>query len=67
MRPFGEMDQRLRPQWLAVHKRWLDRILGTQHIITERNEHGIIWEEPDLVVKTILYVVNRAHRPAARE
>jgi pimeloyl-ACP methyl ester carboxylesterase len=59
MKPFGENDRRLRPQWLACHQRWVSRIPGAQHIVTERSDHGIIWEEPDLVVKTIRDVVER--------
>ncbi len=59
MRPFGEMDPRLRPQWLSAHKRWSARIPGARHIVTERSDHGIIWEEPDLVVNTIRDMVNR--------
>jgi len=62
MRPYGEMDHRLRPQWLGAHNRWLEQIPGAQQIVTDRSDHGIIWEEPDLVVETICKVVNQARR-----
>lgn len=63
MRPFGEMDPRLRPQWLSAHKRWIARIPGARHIVTERSDHGIIWEEPDLVVNTIRDMAKRVPQP----
>ena len=60
MRPFGEFDVRLRPQWLQAHQRWLGAIRDGQHLITERSDHGIIWEEPGLVVQAIRDIVKRA-------
>lgn len=59
MKPIAGMDPRLAPQWLRAHQNWLRQIPGAQHIVTERSDHGIIWEEPDLVVKTIQEMVNR--------
>ena len=60
MRSFGELDVRLRPHWLEAHERWISRIPQGRHLITERSDHGIIWEEPDLVVEAIRDMVKRA-------
>ena len=62
MRPFGEMDPRLRPRWLAAHQHWLAKIPGAKHIVTYRSDHGIIWEDPDLVVNTIREMVTQTRR-----
>ena len=62
MRPFGEMDPRLRPRWLAAHQNWLAKIPGAKHIVTERSDHGIVWEDPDLVVSTIREMVTQIRR-----
>jgi len=62
MKPFGERDRRLRPQWLASHQRWLKQIPDARHIVTYQSDHGIIWEEPDLIVDTIRDMVDRVSR-----
>jgi len=66
MKPFGERDHRLRPQWLAAHQHWISRIPDARHIVTYRSDHGIIWEEPSLVVDTIRDMVRRVSGQASR-
>ena len=51
------------PAKLKFHKEWVDKIPGGQLIITQNSGHGIPFEEPELVIKTIRDVVNRT-RPA---
>ena len=48
------------PAKLKFHQAWVDKCSGGQLIITEKSGHGIPFEEPELVVKTIREVVNRA-------
>jgi len=55
-----QKDQKIfYPAKLKFHKEWVERIPGGQLIITENSGHGIPFEEPELVIKTIRDVVNR--------
>jgi pimeloyl-ACP methyl ester carboxylesterase len=53
-----------RPVWLKFHREWLKKIPNSRHIITENSSHGVPFEEPELVIKTIREVVDeaRTHR-----
>lgn len=58
----------LRPMWLKFHQAWLDKLPNARHIITENSGHFVPFEEPDLVIKAIHDVVNRArHQNASKE
>ena len=54
---------------LKFHKEWLDQVPGAKLIITEKSSHGgINFEEPELVVRTIVEAIEIArgrqtHRP----
>jgi pimeloyl-ACP methyl ester carboxylesterase len=57
-----EKDQKIfYPAKLKFHKAWVEKIPGGQLIITENSGHGIPYEEPELVIKTIRDMVNRRH------
>lgn len=66
MKPFGERDRRLRPQWLAAHQRWLSAVPQARHLVTYQSDHGIIWEEPTLVIDTIHDMVDRVSKATVR-
>lgn len=56
-----EKDQKIfYPAKLKFHKEWVEKIDGGQLIITKNSGHGIPFEEPELVIKTIRDVVVRA-------
>jgi pimeloyl-ACP methyl ester carboxylesterase len=63
MRPPDAEAIKLMPRWLDAHQRWLSRIPHAKHIITERSGHGLVLEEPDLVVKAIHDLVSGLPRP----
>jgi hypothetical protein len=44
---------------LRFHKEWVERFPKGQLIITQNSGHGIPFEEPELVVKTIQEAVNQ--------
>jgi pimeloyl-ACP methyl ester carboxylesterase len=46
--------------WLKFHQEWIDKISTGQHVVTENSGHGIPFEEPELVVRTIREVVGKA-------
>jgi pimeloyl-ACP methyl ester carboxylesterase len=50
----------IRPVWLKFHQEWIDKISTGRHLITENSGHGIPFEEPELVVRTIREVVEKA-------
>jgi pimeloyl-ACP methyl ester carboxylesterase len=54
-----------RPVWLKFHQEWVKKIPNGRHLITENSGHGIPFEEPELVVRTIREVVEqtRSGRP----
>lgn len=52
----------VRQMWLKFHNEWMEKIPDGQHITTENSGHGIPFEEPDLVIKTIRQVVEMANR-----
>jgi pimeloyl-ACP methyl ester carboxylesterase len=55
-----QKDQKIfYPAKLKFHREWVERIPGGRLIITENSGHGIPFEEPELVIKTIREVVNR--------
>jgi pimeloyl-ACP methyl ester carboxylesterase len=56
-----QKDQKIfYPAKLKFHKEWVEKIPRGQLIITENSGHGIPWEEPELVIKTIRDVVSRS-------
>lgn len=50
------------PIWVDSHKAWLKRVPNATHIITEKSDHGIIVEEPELVIEAIRSVVEQARK-----
>jgi len=61
---FEEMEKTQAPRVearLKFHKEWVDQIPGARLIITEKSSHsGINFEEPELVVRTILEALELA-------
>jgi pimeloyl-ACP methyl ester carboxylesterase len=57
----------VRPMWMKFHNEWLEKIPGSRHIITENSGHGVPFEEPELVIRTIRDLVEdvRQHRSAS--
>jgi len=54
-----QKDQKIfYPAKLKFHREWVERTPGGRLIITENSGHGIPFEEPELVIKTIRDVVN---------
>jgi len=53
----------LKPMWLKFHQEWLDKLSNAQHIVTENSSHFVPFEEPELVIKAVKDVVNRARFP----
>jgi pimeloyl-ACP methyl ester carboxylesterase len=54
-----QKDQKIfYPAKLKFHREWVEKIPGGRLIITENSGHGIPFEEPELVIKTIRDVVN---------
>jgi pimeloyl-ACP methyl ester carboxylesterase len=49
----------IRPVWLKYHSQWLASIPNSQHIVTEKSGHGVMFTEPDLVVKVIRQMVEQ--------
>lgn len=50
----------VKPMWLKFHEKWIETIPDAHHIVTYDSGHGIPFEEPGLVVRTIKQVVERA-------
>jgi hypothetical protein len=50
----------IRPVWLKFHREWLEKIPHSRHVITHDSSHGVPFEEPELVIKTIREVVDEA-------
>jgi pimeloyl-ACP methyl ester carboxylesterase len=62
----SELARETMPIWVDAHRNWLAGIPGARHIVTGRAGHGIIFEEPELVVETIREMVDlvSGRRPA---
>ncbi len=61
-----EADQKTYyPAKLKFHQAWVNHIPGAQLIVTKESGHGIPFEEPELVVKTIHNVLERAVRQSS--
>jgi pimeloyl-ACP methyl ester carboxylesterase len=48
------------PVWLRSHREWLRKVPDARHIVTDKCGHGIILQEPALVVGAIREMVERA-------
>jgi pimeloyl-ACP methyl ester carboxylesterase len=55
-----------RPTWSRFHQEWVDKIPGAKHVVTDNSGHGIPFEEPGLVVKTIRDVVEQGAKTPAQ-
>jgi pimeloyl-ACP methyl ester carboxylesterase len=53
------------PVWLEAHKQFLGKLPHARHIVTVKNGHGVVFEDPLLVVDAIRDVVERARRGTA--
>lgn len=52
---------------LKFHKEWVEQVAGGKFIITEKSSHGgINFEEPELVVRTIVEAIEMARRTGRR-
>jgi len=56
----AEMKE-FRPVWLKYHEEWVAKNPGAQHVITLNSAHGVPFEEPELVIKTIVEMVEKIH------
>jgi pimeloyl-ACP methyl ester carboxylesterase len=56
----------LMPIWLDAHRNWLRGVPGSRHVVTGKSGHGIVFEEPELVVETIREVIDRGRGAGAR-
>jgi len=56
----------LYPAKLKFHREWLEKIPDGQLIVTENSGHGIPYEEPELVIKTIRAMVEQIRAGVAR-
>ncbi|HEV3164892.1 MAG TPA: hypothetical protein VGZ22_12760 [Isosphaeraceae bacterium] len=45
------------PIWLEAHRHWLRGVSGSRHVVTRKSGHGIVFEEPELVVETIREII----------
>ena len=50
------------PAKLKYHREWVEKNSGGQLIVSENSGHGIPFEEPELVIKTIRETVNRTRQ-----
>ena len=57
--PGGPLLNRLLPEWIEAHQRWLAQIPGARHVITTNSGHGIFFSEPELVVGSVRNVLSR--------
>jgi pimeloyl-ACP methyl ester carboxylesterase len=48
------------PIWLESHRRWLRGVPHARHIVAEKSSHGIVVENPKLVIDAIAEVVAEA-------
>jgi pimeloyl-ACP methyl ester carboxylesterase len=54
------------PVWLKSHQEWLSKVPNARHVVTEKSGHGIIFQEPGLVVETIRDMVEEISRKDAK-
>jgi pimeloyl-ACP methyl ester carboxylesterase len=47
------------PVWLKSHQNWLSKIPDARHVVTDRSGHGIVLQEPELVIEEIREMVER--------
>jgi pimeloyl-ACP methyl ester carboxylesterase len=41
------------PVWLKAHQEWVRKVPDAKHVVTDRSGHGIVLQEPELVVEAI--------------
>jgi len=46
--------------WLKFHSEWLEKVPNSLHIVTENSGHNVPFEEPELIIKAIQQIVERA-------
>jgi pimeloyl-ACP methyl ester carboxylesterase len=51
------------PAKLKFHRAWVEQFPGGQLVVTENSGHGIPFEEPGLIVRTIREVLERVRQP----
>jgi pimeloyl-ACP methyl ester carboxylesterase len=47
--------------WLKYHNDWIEKIPNARHIVTENSGHAVQFEEPELVVRAVREVVEKAN------
>jgi pimeloyl-ACP methyl ester carboxylesterase len=47
------------PVWMRSHQEWLRKVPEARHVVTEKCGHGIVLQEPALVVEAIREMVER--------
>jgi pimeloyl-ACP methyl ester carboxylesterase len=52
----------LKLMWLKFHTEWIEKLPHGQHIVTEQSDHGIPFEEPELVIKSIQQVLEKVRQ-----
>jgi pimeloyl-ACP methyl ester carboxylesterase len=62
----NKLMREVMPVWIDAHKNWLKGVPGARHVVTEKSGHGIVFEEPELVVEAVKEVIDRADLRATR-
>ncbi len=58
--PGGPLLQRLLPEWVGAHQRWLRAFPQAHHLVTTNSGHGIVFSEPQLVINAVRNVAQEA-------
>jgi pimeloyl-ACP methyl ester carboxylesterase len=57
-----EREAEKREMWLAMHRRFVQRVPGAKHIVSTRSGHGLASAEPDLIIQAVREVVDEVRR-----
>lgn len=60
--PISDKSKRLRNEALSGHTRWLQGIFDGQLIVTHNSGHGVPYEEPELITKTIGLAIAKSNQ-----
>lgn len=51
------LSRNLLPLWRAEHAKWLGQFPHARHIVTTNSGHGVVFTEPELIVKAVREIV----------
>jgi pimeloyl-ACP methyl ester carboxylesterase len=49
----------IKPMWLKFHNEWVEKVPDAKHIVTLDSGHMVQFEQPDLVINSILEIVQQ--------